>query len=161
MTCAPSHFGRPREHNREKIAQDLIEWAKKDDSLNLNKFCAYYEPIIPPSKITLWAKEDDNFREAYESAKSFIGFRREEKLNKQELHVKAYDLNATTYDYFLKEERMQQAKYESLLKSQEQMTMNEADTKKLDAFVNQVRDAQALSSTRKMDESKSNAEQKS
>lgn len=104
-------MGRPREHNRDQIAIDLIEWAKKSDSINLNKFCAYYDPIIPPSKIAQWAKEDEFFKDAYESAKAFLGFRREEMLNNQTLHVKSYDLNATTYDYFLKEERKEQAKY--------------------------------------------------
>lgn len=108
-------FGRPREHNREKISKDLITWARKEDSINLCKFCALYDPIIPPKKLSEWAKEDDNFREAYESAKAFLGFRREEWLNAEVLHVKAYDLNAQTYDYFLKEEKQEQAKFESNL----------------------------------------------
>ena len=58
MTCAPSHLipdrnpvGRPREYDRIKIAEDLIIWAKKESSINFCKFCAYYEPIIPPSMI--------------------------------------------------------------------------------------------------------------
>ncbi len=117
--------GRPREHNREQIAQDMIEWARKDDSLNLNKFCALYDPPIPPSKITHWAKEEEGFRQAYESTKAFIGFRREEKLNANELHVKAYDLNATTYDHFLKEERRQQAEFEAALKSDENQKVDD------------------------------------
>lgn len=120
MTSAHSNAGRPREHNRDQIAKDLIEWAKLPDSINLNKFCAYYDPIIPPSKISEWAKEDERFREAYQSAKSFIGFRREEMLNSDKLHVKAYDLNATTYDHFLKEEKRQQAEFESKLREKEE-----------------------------------------
>lgn len=109
--------GRPREHNREQVAIDLIEWAKKPDSINLNKFCAYYEPIIPPSKMSLWAKEDDWFRQAYESAKMFLGFRREEWLNQERLHVKAYDLNVNVYDYFKKEESRDQSKFDASLTS--------------------------------------------
>ena len=35
------------------------------------------------------------------------------------LHVKAYDLNATTYDYFLKQERRAQAEFEHELKQRE------------------------------------------
>ncbi len=111
--------GRPREHDRDQVAKDLIEWAKKDDSINLNKFCAYYDPIIPPSKISEWAKEDSKFREAYQSAKSFLGYRREEMLNKDKLHVKAYDLNATTYDHFLKEEKKEMAIFQSELTQKE------------------------------------------
>ena len=45
--------GAPRKHDRDQVARDLIEWAKKPDSINLCKFCAYYEPIIPPSKMSL------------------------------------------------------------------------------------------------------------
>lgn len=107
--------GRPREHNREQIAKDLIEWAKKPDSINLCKFCAYYEPIIPPSKMSEWAAQDNTFREAYEAAKLFLGFRREEMLSKDQLHVKAYDLNATVYDYFMDEKKEKTARFESSL----------------------------------------------
>ena len=107
--------GRPREHDRDQIAIDIIEWAKKQDSINLCKFCAYYEPIIPPSKLSKWADECDKFRQAYEAAKLFLGFRREEMLNKDQLHVKAYDLNATVYDYFMDEKKEKTARFESSL----------------------------------------------
>lgn len=110
--------GRPREHDRQQIAIDLIEWAKKPDSINLCKFCAYYEPIIPPSKISEWAKEDKSFREAYESAKMFLGFRREEWMSKELLHVKAYDLNATVYDYFMDEKKEKTSRFESSLRKE-------------------------------------------
>lgn len=107
--------GRPRKHDRDQIALDMIDWARKPDSINLCKFCAYYEPIISPSKISIWAAECDNFRKAYEAAKLFLGFRREEMLNKDQLHVKAYDLNATVYDYFMDEKREKTARFESSL----------------------------------------------
>lgn len=116
--------GRPREHDREQIAKDMIEWSKKPDSINFNKFCAYYEPIIPPSKLLQWSKEDESFRAAYECAKMFLGFRREEWLNYEKLHVKAYDLNATVYDYFLKDEKRQQQEFESNLKNNEEDKKN-------------------------------------
>jgi predicted amidophosphoribosyltransferase len=128
--------GRPREHDREKIAHDLIEWAKKDDSINLNKFCAFNE--IVPSKISQWAKEDDNFRQAYELAKSFIGYRREEMLNREELHVKAYDLNATNYDYFLRDEKRQQSEFEAALKSQEIEKYTQDDLNKYQSLMSQL-----------------------
>jgi hypothetical protein len=105
--------GRPREHNREQIAIELIEWAKQPDSINLNKFCCTREPPMVPSQISIWASECKEFLKAYESAKAFIGARREEKLSRNELHTKAYDLNACTYDFFLKEEKRKQAQFES------------------------------------------------
>ena len=111
--------GRPRKHDREQISIDLIEWAKKPDSINLCKFCALYDPPIPPSMITNWAREDEEFRRTLETARAFLGFRREEWLNTENLHVKGYDLNASTYDFFLKEEKRQQAEFESSLKKEE------------------------------------------
>jgi len=103
--------GRPREHDREAISQELIEWAKLPTSINLCGFCCSREPPLPPSMITKWARECDEFRLAYETAKTFLGQRREEMLNAELLHVKAYDLNATTYDHFLKEEKQEAAKF--------------------------------------------------
>ena len=111
--------GRPREHDREQIAIDIIEWARKSDSINLNKFCAHYEPIIPPTQLSIWSKQCDKFRKAVESAKAFLGYRREEMLNKNQIHIKGYDLNATTYDLILKEERMSNMTFESSLRKSE------------------------------------------
>ncbi len=115
MACAPSHIetpimGRPRIYDKKKIADELVEWSEKHDSINLNKFCALHNPKIPPKKISEWAKEDDYFKEAYEIAKAHLGFRREEWLNSEQMHVKAYDLNASTYDFFLKEEKIEQTR---------------------------------------------------
>lgn len=114
--------GRPKEHDREKLAKELIEWALLPDSINLNGFCCTRKPPIAPSKITLFRNESPIFREAYETAKAFLADRREKMLNNETLHVKAYDLNATTYDYFLKEERRIQAEYEASLKKEEVKT---------------------------------------
>ncbi len=104
-------MGRPREYDLKLVAKDLLEWASKDDSINLNKFCAYND--IVPATMLRWKDEDSDFREAYNKAKAFIGFRREEQLSKGKLHVKAYDLNATVYDAFGREEKMAMTKYEA------------------------------------------------
>jgi len=113
--------GRPREHDREQIAIDIITWARLSDSININKFCAYYEPIIPHAKMCSWAREDPLFRQAFDCAKMFLAFRREEKLNRNELHVKAYDLNAPVYDLFLRDEKREQLEFESALRKQEDL----------------------------------------
>lgn len=112
-------MARHQEHNRKQIFEDLIEWAKLDDSINVNKFCAYYNPPFSVKKLSLWASENPEFRESYDIAKNFLAFRREEWLNKQKLHVKAYDLTAPAYDNVVKEEREGHAEFESRLKSQE------------------------------------------
>jgi hypothetical protein len=108
---------RPREHDRDQIALDLIEWARQPDSINFNKFCCTREPPIPASKLLLWAKEDDSFRTAYETAKAFLGCRREEWLSQEQLHVKAYDLNATVYDLIAKEEKIENSERDAKIKA--------------------------------------------
>ncbi len=147
--------GRLREHDREQIAKDLVVWAEKEDSINLNGFCAI--KLIAPSKISEWAKQDDFFREAYEIAKSFLGERRERLLTNDMLHVKAYDLNAPVYDRFLKEERMEMAKYETLLKFVQEENQNPEVIDKFNSLMELMKQNQE----RKMEEIKSKAEVKS
>jgi hypothetical protein len=121
-------MGRPEKYDRKQIALDLIAWAKQDDSINLCKFCCLHDPIIPPPYLSEWAKEDKDFSEAYRVAKSFLGFRREEKLNRDEMHVKAYDLNAKTYDFFLNEQAQATSAFESSLKQKEAESSKEKIT---------------------------------
>jgi len=147
--------GRLREHDREQIAKDLIMWAKKEDSVNLNGFCS--SKLIAPSKLSEWAKQDDFFREAYEIAKSFLGERRERLLTNDMLHVKAYDLNAAVYDRFLKEERMEMAKYETLLKFVQEENQNPEVIDKFNSLMELMKQNQ----DRKIEEIKSKAEVKS
>jgi len=127
--------GRPRVHNREQIALDLIEWAKKPDSINLCGFCCSCEPPLDPAKLSQWAAECDEFRKAHRIAKMFLGHRREIMLSQDLLHVKAYDLNATTYDPFLKEEKIANMKLASELakdteKAKQGITINLTDYSK-------------------------------
>lgn len=123
MTLNPKHAeselkltGRLRKHDRSQIALDMLDWAKKEDSINLNAFCAMQE--LTPSKLSQWSKESELFRQAHEISKAHIGARRETWLNTGMLHVKSYDLNASVYDYFLKEEKRLYAEFEALLKTQ-------------------------------------------
>ncbi len=108
--------GRPRDWDYSEMAGKILEWAKKKDSVNLNAFCCEHEPPFPPPYVSRWARESEEFRSAYETAKSFLANRREKKLTANELHVKAYDLNATTYDYFLKEEKMREKEFDAEVK---------------------------------------------
>lgn len=127
--------GRPKEYDRKAIASALIEWAKRDDSINLNKFCAYHDPIISPHAMLRWCREDNEFRTAYEQAKTFLGFRREEKLNNGELHTKAFDLNATVYDAFHRAEKIELDDMESARKVKEAKAGTPEERAKADAVV--------------------------
>jgi len=107
--------GAPRTHDRSKVAQDLIEWAQRETSINLCAFCREYK--VNASPVIRWAKEDpDEFGQAYEYAKLCLGERREKMLKDNLIHVKAYDLNATTYDLFMRDERRSQAEFENSIK---------------------------------------------
>lgn len=147
--------GRPREHDRDQIAKDMVEWAKLPDSINLCGFCCTREPPMNPRKISEWSKECNTFREAYETAKAFLGNRREKMLNEEMLHVKAYDLNATTYDQFLKDEKRQQMEFEASLKVNE----NKVDPKYVENFmevVQQIKETQPKSSSKSASKSNNN-----
>lgn len=152
-----SVMGRPREHDRAKIAEALLEWAAKPSSINLCEFCA--QQMIPGSKISEWAKQDTDFRETYELAKHFIGARREQMLNGELLHVKAYDLNARTYDHFLKEDWKESLSYEHSLKVEK--PEDEEKTREAAAAMREFTDVIKAQRALKIDEIKSNAESKS
>lgn len=105
--------GQPSPYDRDKVFADLIEWARKDDSLNFNKFCAMYDPPFGVRRLHEWCKNHPEYTLAYETAKAFLGFRREEKLSEGSLHVKCYDLNATVYDLAHKDEEADKANAEA------------------------------------------------
>lgn len=137
-------FGRPREYDRDQIALDMIKWAQKEDSLNLNGFCAIN--LIAPSKISQWAREEDHFRLSYEITKAILAERREKSLSDDKLHVKAYDLNACTYDHFLKETKMELAKFESMLKLADLENLSPEYISKIEQMMAQMRGNQASNS---------------
>ena len=95
--------GRPIEHNKEEIAEKLLTWAELDTSINLCAFCS--ENKILPVQLTRWAADNERFSLSLDLTRAFLGARREVKLSEGKLHTKAYDLNAATYDYFLKYDR--------------------------------------------------------
>jgi hypothetical protein len=134
--------GRPRSHDREKLMAELIEWAQLDDSINLNKFCCTRKPPISPCTLPEYANEDPVFDKAYKTAKAFIGMRREEKLTNGQLHVKAYDLNATVYDYYLKLERREQAKFESELAKSDSKPVNDSTLLAIGGLMDMITKAQ-------------------
>lgn len=130
--------GRPIVHDRERLAQELIEWAKLPNSINLNGFCCTRNPPLSPIKLSLFRDENKEFREAFQIAKAFLAERRERMLSEETLHVKAYDINATVYDQFLREEKRAQLEYESNLKKQEQLALPPLDNQINSAHENMI-----------------------
>lgn len=127
--------GRPG-FDKELIAQQMIEWSKLDDSINLCGFSADHD--VSPRIIMQWAKENEQFSRTYEAVKTRIGARRERKLNEGKLHVKAYDLNANVYDLYRKEESREQLTFESDLKNKDANTQIE----NLSTLIDQIKNGQ-------------------
>jgi len=144
-------MGRPRLHDREQIAEDLVAWAQLSTSINMNGFCATRDPPLAPSFVTNWAREDSDFRAAYDSAKAILGMRREQRLSDGSLHLKAYDLNAKVYDHFLKEEWKESIKFESQVakEKEEETEHKQLMNSKFDQVLSQLN---SLSETRNQDD---------
>lgn len=144
-------MGRPREHDREQIKIEMIEWARLPDSINFNKFCCTREPPMAASSLLKWAKESDDFRATYEIAKAFLGARREEWLSSEQLHVKAYDLNVNVYDLIAKEEKKENSTFELSLRKQENIEPqdNQKDlmASMMNLLISMQQDNQALRSS--------------
>lgn len=138
--------GRPRKHDRTKVINDMLEWARKDTSLNVNEFCAWHvDPPIGPRMLSLWAKDDEEFLISYEAVKAFLAHRREKALQQGGLHVKCYDICAPAYDYVIYEQQMAYEAYKSKLKQEEQATVKEEDKVRFDAIMNQLSSLQSAS----------------
>ena len=108
--------GRPRE-DKSQVAQQLLEWAKKQGSVHLCKFCVEYcDPPIAPHTLYKWGCEDEEFRKTYVLAKAYIAYKREEELNLGNLHPAAYNANKCVYDYFQEQHRKEVAEHEFKMK---------------------------------------------
>ena len=109
--------GRPREYDREKIMEELIEWVKLDDSLNI---CGFAGPrFIEIDKFSLFSRECEKFRRVYHSVKMIIGERREKMMNAKLLDANVYNRNAHTYDAFMRQTYHEDKEFESTLKQKE------------------------------------------
>ncbi len=133
--------GRPREHDRVEIAKKLIEWAKRESSMNLCGFSA--EMGISPMVILNWTRIDPDFCLAYDEAKCYLGERRERALNSNALHQAAYNRNANVYDLYQRDELRDQLKFEAALKAQADIAVSEGDVKRYEAVMAQLNSLQS------------------
>lgn len=139
------------------LANELLAWAQKDTSLNLNGFCA--ANLLPPQKISLYAEQDEVFREALETTKGILAERREARLSEGTLHCKAYDLNANVYDHFMDHKQEKRMKLEHDYKKAETAQVTEQVDKNFLALMAMLNGNQAsqsnIASTTESAESKS------
>lgn len=91
--------GRPREYDAEKIADELLEWSKDEESINIAQFCA--DRGYLPGLIWRLEKESEEFSYAYTIARLKLAERRERLMNNNLLNYGAWQRYQRGYDPFL------------------------------------------------------------
>lgn len=91
--------GRPREYDPDILAEELIEWAEDEDSINMAQFCA--DRGYLPSLIWRLELEYEEFSRAYQLAKLRLAERRERLFNANLLHYATFQRYQAGYDAFL------------------------------------------------------------
>lgn len=91
--------GRPREYDAEKIASELLEWVKDEDSINIAQFCA--DRGYLPTLIWRLEKESEDFSYAYTIARLKLAERRERLMNADLLNYGSWNRYQRGYDPFL------------------------------------------------------------
>jgi hypothetical protein len=98
--------GRPTERDVDFLTRELLDWAERPDSLNLNSFCGQRHIMIRPTSL-IQIKDragNEQLSEAYDIAKSFLATRREEANSEKLLSDQAYKCNLRVYDAFNKDD---------------------------------------------------------
>lgn len=91
--------GRPREYDAEKIASELLEWSRDEESINIAQFCA--DRGYLPGLIWRLEKESEDFSYAYTIARLKLAERRERLMNNDLLNYGAWQRYQRGYDPFL------------------------------------------------------------
>lgn len=91
--------GRPREYDAVKIADEMLEWSKDEESINIAQFCA--DRGYLPCLIWRLEKESEDFSYAYTIARMKVAERRERLLNTNLLNYGAWQRYQRGYDPFL------------------------------------------------------------
>jgi hypothetical protein len=110
------NFGRPREYDREKIANDLIAWALEETSTNLCQFSRLH--MLDPDLLYDWSYKDEHFARAYRLAKTILGERRERMYNEGSIKDSAYKGQLRVYDLYYKHDDYDILKYKNELAKQ-------------------------------------------
>src|SRR5271166_5965924 len=146
-------MARPREWDREALKDRLMLWAELPDSLNLNAFCCQPDILIDPTKLMLFVREDDSFRQVYNSAKAHIAVRREEANAQKELSNCAFAISHSVYDLITREEKREEMRFLKGLEKDEKTEDLQRVESKLDALTDHF----AGRSKRKIDDKSTNS----
>lgn len=91
--------GRPRVYDAEIIAEQMLEWVKDEDSINIAQFCA--DRGYLPTLIWRLEKESEDFSYAYTITRLKLAERRERLMNADLLNYGSWQRYQHGYDPFL------------------------------------------------------------
>lgn len=159
-------MGRPREHDRKKIAQELLEWSTNPTAFNLIQFTR--PRMLSVTKLPGWAEEDEEFREALKLAKESIAMNRFEATLEGALPYADYAKNEAQYDPMRDRFQQRERRLELDVKKEEikytaemRKEVETEDKKQLEVDFNKFLDQISSLSNRKIDDSNISNDKKS
>lgn len=105
--------GRPRTWDYEFLTRELIDWAERPDSLNLNAFCTQRHIMISATTLIEIKDKCPELGEAYSYAKTHLATRREEANSEKLLSDQAYKCNLRVYDAINKQDWKEEKLFEA------------------------------------------------
>jgi hypothetical protein len=155
--------GRQKEHDRMKIVNDFIEWAKNNpDALTVPQFAVTVG--IHSGMMVNWAAEDKFFREAYNIGKEYIGNNRlkatlnynsKEENGKLKLEKSIYTQTLGNYDLDVRNYQREERKFDHDMKKAEETQGTSEQNQKIDELLTVMKSTQEAL---KSDESKQSKE---
>lgn len=97
----------PRKFDPAIIIEEMLQWAKKEDSLVFAGFCA--EHGYMPELIWKFCQQIKEFEEAYVITKMYLAERRERHMNNDQLNYGAWARYQKWYDPFLSKHEDEEA----------------------------------------------------
>jgi hypothetical protein len=93
--------GKNRTFDVNLLAEEIVDWASREDSINFSQFCA--DRGYLPSLIWQYNKDYEVFSRAYMIAKMKLAERRERMLNNNILNYGTFQRYQAAYDPFLRQ----------------------------------------------------------
>jgi len=107
--------GRLKTWDIDFLTRELLDWAERADSLNLNAFCTQRHIMIAPGTlldiIDRDGEDEQPLVEAYKIAKGYLATRREEANSEKLLSDQAYKCNLRVYDAVNKRDWKKEEKF--------------------------------------------------
>ncbi|MHB1059979.1 MAG: hypothetical protein ACYC0F_19120, partial [Rhodanobacter sp.] len=120
--------GRPKVYTPEvleSLATELLDWVMKPTSTMLIGFTN--EKLLPPSRITEWAKASETFSLALSTAKAIIAQRREDLFNQGKILTASYHMYQRFNDPLVNQHFRDEFSFEANIKEKAKSDHNTAN----------------------------------